>query len=148
MSGLAIKLGENPDLGAQHLRNDRHRNVVDGAHFVGAQAVHVGQMDGRNEDDRGALKARVFADHRGQLKAIEFRHAHVDENNRDFVLEELFERLSGRRGLDEVLAQLGQDRLVTQQLGWLIVDQQDIDLVVRSHFLSPPLAMQPHAQRR
>jgi hypothetical protein len=105
-------------------------------------------MDGRNEDDRGALKARVFADHRGQLKAIEFRHAHVDENNRDFVLEELFERLSGRRGLDEVLAQLGQDRLVTQQLGWLIVDQQDIDLVVRSHFLSPPLAMQPHAQRR
>ena len=92
-------------------------------------------MDGGNENDGGALKARVFADHRGQLKAIELRHADVDEDNRDLLLEKLFKRLPGRSGLDEVLAQLGKDRLVAQQLRWLIVDQQDVDLVVRSHFL-------------
>ena len=34
--------------------------------------------------------------------------------------------------LDQVLAELAQDDLVAQQLGRLIIDQQDVDLVVRA----------------
>src|SRR5499425_1853795 len=122
LPGFAIELGEDPDLGAQHFGNDWHRDVIDRAHFIGAQAVDVGQMDGGNEDDRGALKARMLANHRGQLEAVEFGHAHVHEDDGDVMLEEVFERLFGRGSLDEPLAELGQDSLVAQEFGWLVVD--------------------------
>src|SRR5262249_36794405 len=114
LPGFAIELGEDPDLGAQHFGNDRHRNVIDRAHFIGAQAIDVGQMDGGNEDDRGALKARVLADHRRQLEAVELGHAHVHEDDGNVMLEEVFERLFGRGGLDQPLAKLREDRLVAQ----------------------------------
>ena len=129
LSRLAIELGKNPDLGAQHLRDHRDRNVVDGAHFIGAQPVDIGQMDGGDEDDRGALEARMLADHRSQLEPVEFRHAHVHEDDRDILLEQLLERLPGGLGLDQILAQFGEDGLVAQQLGRLVVDQQNIDFV-------------------
>jgi len=94
-------------------------------------------MDGGNEDDRGALKARMFADHRRQLEAVELGHANVHEDDGNVMLEEVFERLFGRGGLDQPLAQLGENRLVAQELGRLVVDQQDIDLVLRGHRPSP-----------
>ena len=96
LAGLAIELGEDPDLGAQHLRDDRHRHVVDRAHLVAAQTVDVGQLDGGDEDDRGLLEARMLADHRGQLEAVELRHADVDQNDGDLVLEQLLQRLARR----------------------------------------------------
>src|ERR1700730_4072232 len=95
-------------------------------------------MDGGNEDDRGALKTRMLADHRGQLEAVEFGHAHVHEDDGNVMLEEVCERLFGRGSLDEPLAELAQDGLVAQEFGWLVVDQQDIDLVLRGHRPSPP----------
>src|SRR5215475_3621696 len=140
LSRFAIELSENLDLRAQHLGNDRNRYVIDRSHFIGAQAIDVRQMDGRNEDDRGALEPRMLADHRGQLEAVEFRHADVDEDDRDLLLEQVFQRLLGRGGLDQPLAQPGQDGLVAQELGWLIVDQQDVDFLVRGHRASPRLS--------
>ena len=94
---LAVELGEHPDLGAQHLRHDRHRHVVDRAHLVAAQAVDVGEVDRRDEDDRGLLEARMLADHRGQLEAVELRHADVDQHDGDVGLQQMLERLA-RRG--------------------------------------------------
>ena len=148
LSRLAIELGENLDLGAQNLGNDWHRHVIDGPHLIGAQAIDVRQMDGRDEDDRGALEPRMLADHRRQLEAVELRHAHVDEDDRNLLLEQVFQRFLGRSGFDQPLVQPGEDGLIAQELGRLVVDQQDIDLVVRGHRASPLLAMQPHAQRR
>ena len=40
------------------------------------------------------------------------------------------ERLLGGRRLQEMIAELAQDHLISEQLRWLIVHQQDIDLVV------------------
>ena len=88
LAGLAVQLGEHLDLGAQHFRHHRHRHVVDRAHLVAAQPIDVGQLDGRDEDDRGLLKARMLADHRRELEAVELRHADVDQNDGDVVLEQ------------------------------------------------------------
>ena len=33
------------------------------------------------------LESRVLADHRGELEAVELRHADVDQDNRDVVLQ-------------------------------------------------------------
>ena len=130
LPGLAIELGEDADLGAQHLRHDRHRHIVDRAHLVAAQLIDVGQMDRRDEDHRDLLEARMLADHRGELEAVELRHADVHQDDRDLVLEQMLQRLLAGRGLDQVLAQLAQDHLIGQQLRGLVVDQQDVDLVV------------------
>ena len=96
LPGLAIELGEDPDLGAQHLGNDRHRNIVDRAHLVAAQAVDVGQMDRRDEDHRRLLEARMLADHRRELEAVELRHADVHQDDGDVGLQQLLERFACR----------------------------------------------------
>ena len=64
------------------------------------------------------------------------------------LMQQVFQRFFGRSRFDQPLVQPGEDRLIAQELGWLVVDQQDVDLVVRGHRASPLLAMQPHAQRR
>ena len=51
-------------------------------------------------------KPRVLADHRRQLEAVEFRHADIDQDDGDLGLQQLFQSLPGRTGLDQVLSQL------------------------------------------
>ena len=36
----------------------------------------------------------MLADHGGEFEAVQFRHADVDQNDRDLVLEQEFERLA------------------------------------------------------
>ena len=135
LTGLAIQLGEHLDLGAQHFRNHRHRNVVDRAHLVAAQPVDIADLDGGDEDHRRLLEARMLADHGGELETVQLRHADVDQDDRDFVLEQVFQRLAAGRGDDEVFVELLQDHFIGEQLGRLIVDQQDVDLFVVCHWL-------------
>ena len=67
----------------------------------------------RDEDDRRLLKARMLADHRGQLEPVEVRHADVHEDDRDMsVLRRCSSASLAEPGLDEVLAELAEDRLV------------------------------------
>ena len=85
---LAVELGEDLDLRPQDFRHHRHRHVVDRAHLVAAQPIDVGQQDRRDEDDRRLLEARMLADHRGELEAVELRHADVDQHDGDLVLQQ------------------------------------------------------------
>ena len=46
-------------------------------------------MDRRDENDRSLLEARVLANHRGELEAVELGHADVDQHDRHFRLEQM-----------------------------------------------------------
>ena len=46
LPGLAIEFGKDADLGAQHLRHDRYRHVIDRPHFVSAQTIQIGDLNG------------------------------------------------------------------------------------------------------
>ena len=127
---LPVQLGEDAHLGAQDLRDHRHRHVVDGARLVAADAIEVGHLDGGDEDDRRLLVARMPADHLRQLEAVEIGHADVDEHDGDVGLQQRAQRLAGRVRLDQILAELAEDHLVAQQLRRLIVDEQDVDWFV------------------
>ena len=109
---LAVELGEDADLGAQHLRHHRHRHVVDRAHLVAAQMIDLGEMNRRDEDHRDLLEARMLADHRRKLEAVQLRHADVHQDDRDLVLEQVLQRFLAGRRLDEVLAELAKDHLI------------------------------------
>ena len=127
LAGLAVQVGEYPHLGAQQFRHHGHRHVIHRARLVAAQQIQLAHLDRRDEDDRDAPEARMFADHRRQLEAIEVRHDDIDQHDGDLVSQQLLQRLVGRVRLDQVLAELGQDHLIAQQLGRLVVDQQDVD---------------------
>ena len=75
------------------------------------------------------LEARMLANHRRELEAVQIRHAHVDQDQCDFVLEQALERLARRRRLQQVLADLREHGLMAQQFGLLVVDQQNVHLV-------------------
>ena len=151
LPGLAMKLGEDLDLGEKNLRHHRHRHIVDRAHLVAAKQVLVREADGRDEDDRRVLEARMLADHGGKLEAVHVRHAHIHQDDGDVGAQELVESLVRGGGLQEVLAEIGENDLIAQELRRLVVDQQDVDLAVVLVLVRHPdlnSAVQPHPQGR
>ena len=144
LARLAVELGEDGDLGAQDLGDDRDRDVVHRPALVAAQAIELGEVDRRHEQERGLLIARMLADHGRQLEAVEVRHADVHQHHRDLVAQELLERLVGGAGGDQVLVQLLEDGLIAEQLAGLVVDQQDRDSLVGAH-RSPLRRLRSHS---
>jgi hypothetical protein len=108
-------------------------NTIGLSHPTALRIVSANSMDGGDEDDRRLLIAGVLADHRRQLEPVQLRHAHVHQQNGNVSLQKMRERLPRRAGLDQVLPQLAQDRLIAEELTRLIVDQEDVDLVVLAH---------------
>src|SRR6202020_976077 len=108
----------------------------DRSHFIAAETVDVGNLNRGNENHRGFLEARMLADHGRECEAVELGHADVDENNGDFVLEEIFQGLAARGRHHKVFAKLFEDNLIGEQLGWLIVNQKDVYLFL-VHALEP-----------
>ena len=140
-----MKLDEYPYFRPQHFGNDRHRHVVHRAHRITADAVDIGQVNRRNENDRRFLKARMLPQHGSKLEAVEFRHADVDQNDRDLVLEQELQCLARRRRLDEILAKLVEDHIVGEQLIGLVVDQEYVDFIGHGYF--PPSGAATSAAR-
>ena len=48
----------------------------------------------------------MLADHGGEFEPIELRHADVDQNDGNFILEQIFERLPPGGRDDEIFAEL------------------------------------------
>ena len=106
LPGLAVELGEHPDLGAQQIRDDRHRHVIDGArrHSRARRSRSVTWMA-----ETKMIAVVETADARGSSPPARSRRARAcrrRQDDRDVVLQQLLQRLAGRGGLDQVLAKL------------------------------------------
>src|SRR3981081_739809 len=75
----------------------------------------------------------MLADHGGELESVQPGHANVDQNNRNFVLEQVFERFPSRCGGGEVFAKLLKNDLIGKQLGRLIIDEKNVYLFMVHH---------------
>ena len=82
----------------------------------------------------------MLANHGGQFKTIQLRHAHVHQHHRDVGVEQNFKRLLGGIGLDQVLAKFAEHDLIAQQLGRLIVDHENVHLFACTHRFSVPIS--------
>src|SRR6202034_373378 len=161
LASLAVEFRENTYLRAQQFGNDGDRNVVDTAALVPLHAVHVRQVDGRNENDSGLLKTGMLANHVRELEAVDIGHAHIHQHDSDVVLQQALERFGGSAGFDEILAEFAENGFKAQQLGGLVVHHQDVDLFPNQlrfpgnqravsgfeSFLQVDLPVQPNAQR-
>ena len=144
---LAVELGENTDLGAQQLRHHRHRHVIGCAVLVAFDAIEIGHRDRRDENDCCRLEARMLADHGRELETVELGHANIDQHDGDLVLQKQREGLARRIRLEEILVKLGENHLIGQELGRLVIDQQNVDFIVLRHDVPIISAMEPHPQR-
>jgi hypothetical protein len=127
---VLVAVDEDPDLGAQDLRVDGRADVVHGPQRVAAGHVAL-LVVGGEEDDGCGLGALPLADEGGRLEAVHARHVHVEQDHREILVQDVLQGLLAGLGLDQVLAQLGQDRLQHDELVGPVVDQEDVDLVVR-----------------
>jgi hypothetical protein len=59
-----------------------------------------------NEDNGSLLEARMLRDHVCQFKAVQFRHADIDENDSNIVLQQALKSFICGMCLDQILAEL------------------------------------------
>ena len=90
----------------------------------------LGVVDRADEDDRRRLGALALPDERGRFEAVHPRHVHVEQDDGEILLEQTAQRFLARSGADQILVQLGQHRLVREQLVGPVVDDKDADLFV------------------
>ena len=126
---LLVELDEHADLGPEDLRHHRREDVIHGAERVALRRVHLVAECGDEDDGRlGRLPAA--ADHRGGLQAVHLRHLHVEQDDREFLVQQVPQRLPPRSGLDQILAQAREDHLADEELLVQVVHHKDIDLLV------------------
>ncbi len=73
----------------------------------------------------------ALPDERRGLEAVHVRHLHVQQDHGEVMGEEPLQRLAPGLRLDQVLPQPLEHRLERDEVGGLVVDQQDVDAVVR-----------------
>ena len=96
---LREQVDEHRDLRAQHDRVDRLEHIVDRAHRIAAQQMLGFLVDRRQEDDRNALGLLAVADDLGGLITVHSGHVDVEQDDREFALQEVPKRLlAGARG--------------------------------------------------
>jgi hypothetical protein len=64
----------------------------------------------------------VVADHLRELEAIDLGHPHIHEDHGDVRFQQILQGFPGRTSLQQMLAELMQDRLIGEQLVRLIID--------------------------
>jgi hypothetical protein len=91
--------------------------------------LRLALIGGGEEDDRRVARLVPLPDERGRLEAVHLGHLDVEQHDRELVGEEPLQRLAPGAGLDEILAEALEHRLERDQVGRLVVDQQDVDAV-------------------
>jgi hypothetical protein len=101
-------------------------DVIDGAERIRLGHPGLVAVIGRDENDRRVRGLLAAANQRRGLEAIEPRHVHVEQDQREIVFEHLAQRVVARGRRVEVLLQILEDGAVDEQLVGPIVDDQDV----------------------
>ena len=123
----ALQLDEKRHLGLQHGRQQWFGQEVDSAQRVTFLDGQVGAVGGRDEQDRRVARARPRADQASRLEAIHAGHAHVEQDGGEVVVHGFLERFLTRAGPHQGGADLLQHGFERQQVGRLVIDNQDAD---------------------
>ncbi len=128
--GLAMKIHERRDLGAQDFRDDRRQDVVHGTQRITAGDVVIRIVDRADENDRGCLRTRTLANESGGLEAVQAGHVHVQQDDRKILAEQHAQRIiAGTRG-HEILLQALEHRDERQHLVGPIIHEEDVRLLM------------------
>src|SRR5205085_8660611 len=126
---LAEELNEDVDLRAKDVGMERLEDVVDGAELVTAEDVRLAPFHRGQENDRRVARLLAFTNERRGFEAVEVGHLHVEEDDCELAIEQMFERAIPALGAHQVLPHLSEDRLEREEVVGLVVDQQYVDFL-------------------
>ena len=126
-----MQLNECDDLRSQNFGNKWFGQVIDRAKREAPHNVLFGLVDGRQKNDGRVPGALPLPDESSRLEAIEDRHVHIEKNDRELLIEQETQRLESGVCPDKILPQITQQGFEREKIFGVIVDQKNIDLVIR-----------------
>jgi hypothetical protein len=84
---LLVEIHEHRHLRLEHFRHQRFDQIVDGPDFVATENRSHLVGCGGQENDRRDPRTRALADQLRGLEAVHARHPHVEQDNREIVVE-------------------------------------------------------------
>ena len=85
-------------------------------------------MNPRDEDDRSPLEPRMLPDEARGLETVHFRHADIENNDREVLSEQPLQCLPPRKSAHTGHTHPLENGLVSQKPRRLVVDQQNAGL--------------------
>src|SRR6266446_1387438 len=123
-----VELHEHGYLGPHDGGDHWGEDEVDRSEIVAPTHVDLGVVERGDEDDRGHLRSRSLTNQSGGLEAVHPRHPHVEQDDREVLLQELAQGVWAGSGFDDVLTERGQDCLHRETFGGVVVHEQDVHL--------------------
>ena len=120
-----LELGEHRHLGPEQVGVERLQHVVNRPDAVPAGDLRHLVARRRQEHDRDVACARALLDQLRGLEPVEARHAHVEQDHREVLLEQHAQRSVPRGRRPQRIAERIEHRLERPQILGLVVDEQD-----------------------
>ena len=148
LAALLVQGHEDVDLALHGIDIERLVQEVDGAAFIALEGeIHF--LAGRRDEDDGDVARLLRAAHQlRQLKTIHFRHLHVEDGQREIVLQQQGQRLFARGGLVDAAVALADQRIERAQVFRQIVDDQQFGACFIHHVSFLACAVQRNGKRR
>ena len=134
-----LELGEHGDLRAQQLGIERLEHVVDRADPVAADDVADLVARGGQEHDRDVAGPRAALDQLSRLEPVEPGHPHVEQDQREVVLEQQPQRLAPEVARVQRVAERRQHGFERREVLRAVVDEQDRQRVDRGQLVGRSL---------
>jgi CheY-like chemotaxis protein len=126
-----IQVDEHADLGEEGGRVDGLDEKIHGTLRVRDMRVRLFRRVRGEEDDRDTLFWRTLPNPRRRLKAVEVGHSDVHENDGELALGDAFQSFRAGVCPYQILAERREHRFECEEVGRVVVDQQDPDATVR-----------------
>src|SRR3546814_1574955 len=95
----AVQVEKYLDLRQQDEFVDRFGDVVDRADFITVETIQIILVSGGHENDRCTVALAAFGQQRGHFKAVHFRHLHIEQDQRELMVERSEEHTSELQSL-------------------------------------------------
>lgn len=123
--GLLVQVHEPGHLRADDGRHHRLGDEVHRAEGVGPLDLGAVGVEGGDEDDRRVPRGVAGANQSRRLEPVEAGHVDVEEDHRELTLAQSVQSLLAGPGLDEIGTEAVEDGAEGEQVGRLVVYQED-----------------------
>ncbi len=119
------QLNEHPNLGAQHWSDDGREDEVHRTELISPRRLHLVRIR-RDKDDGCMATIAMLADQTRRLEAIDVRHIDVEQNHREFGVQDSLQRFRAGARDDDMCVDLLEQRAVHQPLLRQVVDDENL----------------------
>src|SRR6185312_5073717 len=132
-ASLLEQLNKDRDFGTQNIGLDRFDDVVHGAERVAAAQMTASGAVSSQEDDWSVARLLTTPNQSRGIEAVNAWHEDVEQDDGHLMVEQEPKRIISGFGSHQVPIRSLQNGLQRQQVGWAVVDHQDVDVFFSYH---------------